>query len=151
MRSKAPLVLMEQVIMVLVFALAAAVCVRMFALSEQISKASAEQNQATLAAQNAAEIMKNCRGDGEKAASLGGGTWTTGDTDSDGVWEINYDANWTRTESSSVYCLKTTIQPDETSSESAFLGSAEVQVCDAESEQIAHLTVKWQTEVKQDA
>ena len=32
MKSRAPLVMMEQLVMVLVFALAAAVCVRIFAL-----------------------------------------------------------------------------------------------------------------------
>lgn len=34
MRSKAPLVLMEQLVMVLVFALAAALCVQVFVLSD---------------------------------------------------------------------------------------------------------------------
>ena len=38
MRSKAPLVLMEQLVMVLVFALAAALCVQVFVLSDQTSR-----------------------------------------------------------------------------------------------------------------
>ena len=38
MRSKAPLVLMEQAVMVLVFALAAALCLRAFVWSDQLSR-----------------------------------------------------------------------------------------------------------------
>ena len=38
MKSKAPLALMEQIIMVLVFALAAALCLRTFALSDRMSR-----------------------------------------------------------------------------------------------------------------
>lgn len=38
MRSKAPLVLMEQLVMVLVFALAAAVCLRLFVGAENIAR-----------------------------------------------------------------------------------------------------------------
>lgn len=38
MRSKAPLALMEQLVMVLVFALAAALCVQVFVLSGQTSR-----------------------------------------------------------------------------------------------------------------
>ena len=38
MRSKAPLALMEQLVMVLVFALAAALCVQVFGLSGQTSR-----------------------------------------------------------------------------------------------------------------
>ena len=38
MRSKAPLALMEQMVMVLVFALAAALCLQAFALADRISR-----------------------------------------------------------------------------------------------------------------
>ena len=38
MKSKAPLVMMEQVVMVLIFALAAALCLQTFVLSGKISK-----------------------------------------------------------------------------------------------------------------
>ena len=62
MKSKAPLVLMEQLIMVLVFALAAALCLQTFVLSEQISKKTKAGNRATIEAQNVAESMERfCR------------------------------------------------------------------------------------------
>lgn len=46
MRSKAPLALMEQMVMVLVFALAAALCLQAFALADRISRQNAERDQA---------------------------------------------------------------------------------------------------------
>ena len=51
MRSKTPLALMEQVIMVLVFALAAALCLRAFVLSDRISRDCEERDRAIMAAQ----------------------------------------------------------------------------------------------------
>ena len=60
MRSKAPLVLMEQLVMVLVFALAAALCVQVFVLSDQTSRSHEARDRAVVAAQNAAENLKGC-------------------------------------------------------------------------------------------
>lgn len=58
MKSKASLFLMEQLVMVLVFALAAAVCLRLFAGAEQISVETARRDEAVTMAQNAAELLK---------------------------------------------------------------------------------------------
>ena len=63
MRSKTPLALMEQVIMVLVFALAAALCLRAFVLSDSISRTCEERDRAVMAAQTVAETLKLTRGD----------------------------------------------------------------------------------------
>ena len=54
MKSRAPLVMMEQLVMVLVFALAAAVCVRIFALSDRLSLENETRDRAVAAVQNAA-------------------------------------------------------------------------------------------------
>ena len=62
MKSRAPLVMMEQLVMVLVFALAAAVCVRIFALSDRLSLENETRDRAVTAVQNAAETLKACRG-----------------------------------------------------------------------------------------
>lgn len=59
MKSKAPLAMMEQLVMVLVFALAAALCLQTFVLSGKISKKTEAKNRAVTEVQNAAEIMKN--------------------------------------------------------------------------------------------
>lgn len=58
MRSKASLSLMEQLMMVLVFALCAALCLRVFAGARQISEETARCDDAVVIAQNAAEMLK---------------------------------------------------------------------------------------------
>lgn len=58
MKSRASLVLMEQLLMVLVFALAAALCLRGFAKAEEISVRTARRDEAVWIAQNAAELLK---------------------------------------------------------------------------------------------
>ena len=58
MRSKASLFLMEQLIMVLIFALAAALCLQVFVRSEEISVETARREEAVFLAQNAAELLK---------------------------------------------------------------------------------------------
>lgn len=69
MKGKAPLALMEQLIMVLVFALAAALCIQAFAASNRISQKAADMDRAVQLAQSAAEIMKNRGGDIAQAQS----------------------------------------------------------------------------------
>lgn len=59
MKSRASLVLMEQLLMVLVFALAAAVCLRAFAKADEISTQTARRDEAVVIAQNAAELLKS--------------------------------------------------------------------------------------------
>ena len=58
MKSKASLVLMEQLIMLLVFALAAALCLGVFAQANEISLQTARRDEAVILAQNAAEILR---------------------------------------------------------------------------------------------
>ena len=63
MKSKTTLALIEQLIMVLVFALAAALCLRLFVAADARSDRRAEIDHAVLAAQNAAEQLKQRHGD----------------------------------------------------------------------------------------
>lgn len=58
MKSKAPLAMMEQIVMVLVFSLAAALCLQTFVLSGKISKKTEAKNRAAVEAQNVAETIK---------------------------------------------------------------------------------------------
>lgn len=58
MKSKAPLALMEQLVMVLVFALAAALCVQAFFESDRMSRQGEVRDRAVLLAQNTAEYLK---------------------------------------------------------------------------------------------
>jgi hypothetical protein len=59
MKNKAPLAMMEQLVMLLVFALAAALCVQVFVLADRTSRDSADRDRAVLEAQNLAEALKS--------------------------------------------------------------------------------------------
>ena len=70
MRSKAPLALMEQTVMILVFALAAALCLRVFVWSSQMSRHIEARDRAAVEAQCAAEIIKSEGSGGDSAADV---------------------------------------------------------------------------------
>lgn len=81
MRSKTPLVLMELLIMLLVFTLAAGLCLQAFLWADRCSRDSIQEDLAIAAAQNAAELTLHHRGDLAAAAAAHGGicegdTWT---------------------------------------------------------------------------
>ena len=69
MKSKASLSLMEMLVMVLIFALAAALCLQIFAKARTISLETARQDEAVLLAQNAAQVLKATSGDLQLAAA----------------------------------------------------------------------------------
>lgn len=120
MRSKTPLVLTELLIMLLVFLLAAGLCLQAFFWADQVSRDSARADLAIAAAQNAAELTRHYAGDLEAAAADHGGTWN-GE-----VWTVTLDN-----------CQVTvTLLP----SPNPYLGSA--QICAED----AVLTVAWQKE-----
>ena len=73
-RSKSSLFLIELIIVILVFSLSAAVCLRMFFQSRLISNESRNISQAALAVQSVADSYKSQGGDYEKTAKLLGGT-----------------------------------------------------------------------------
>jgi hypothetical protein len=64
---------MEQLVMVLVFALAAAVCLRLFVGAENIAQETARRDEAVIVAQNAAELLK--AGYSEEEAAQSGGRY----------------------------------------------------------------------------
>lgn len=70
MKNKASLLLMEQLVMILVFALAAALCLQVFAGSEVISAETARRDRSVVLARNAAELLK--AGEAQAAENLGG-------------------------------------------------------------------------------
>ena len=134
MKSKSPLMLMEQLLMILVFVLAAAFCLQAFALSERLSLADEQRSQAALQAQNAVEILKACHGDYAEAVSLLGGSW-------DGQhWTADFDAQWNLSDAKSVYRM--TAEPQK--SEIAGLGKARVDVCSSDGEVLFSLPAAWQ-------
>lgn len=70
MKNRTSLVLMEQLVMVLVFALAAALCLNVFVKADEISRTIAYRDEAVLIAQNAAEMLKATSGDVQRTAEL---------------------------------------------------------------------------------
>lgn len=133
MRSKAPLALIEQAVMLVVFALSAVLCLKAFVWADLRSAENAQADRALLQVQSAAETLKNCRGNCPAAAEVMGGTW-------DGMrWSIRYDENWNETDGEAVYLLLAT--PG--SGTEKYLGTAQVEVLKGETS-LALLTVNWQ-------
>lgn len=132
MKSKTPLAMMEQIIMVLVFALAAAVCLRAFAWAGALSRQTDAESQALLRAESAAEVLKSYHGDYDAAISRLGGKWE------DGCWRLSYDENWAP--DGDVYRL--TVEPENT--EQDWLGTARVTVFDQRGRELVALVVGWQ-------
>ena len=86
--SKASLFLMELLLVILFFSVAAAICLRVFAGAKQRSQDSVDLNAAVLAAQSAGECWKAAGGNPDKAAVLLEGTM-------DGNAVVQYfDASW---------------------------------------------------------
>ena len=67
MKHRPSLALLEQTVMLLVFAVAAVVCLQAFAWSGRTSADMARQDQALILAQNAAETLKHTQNPGETA------------------------------------------------------------------------------------
>ena len=133
-KSKAPLALMEQMIMLLVFSLAACCCLRAFWWADARSAHNAARDQALLQAQCAAETLKHTHGHFEQAADTLGGTW-------DGTnWAMNYDENGQLTDHPPFFVLS--IHKEESGQPN--LGQAGVDAFDEEQQPLFHLTVRWQ-------
>jgi hypothetical protein len=128
MRTKEPLVLMEQVVMILVFALAAALCVQVFAYADRTSRYYEMRDQAVLQVQNEAELLK-------RQANQ------SGDTD----YQRFYDENWELVPEEfddAAYCLTVDYQE----SEEPCLWLAEVSVAATDGEELFSLPVAGQKE-----
>lgn len=70
MKSKASLVLMEQLVMILVFALAASLCLQVFLCADQVSRETELRDQAVVLAQNGAELLKSSGGSLERLREM---------------------------------------------------------------------------------
>ena len=137
MKNKAPLALMEQLIMILVFALASALCLRLFAYSDQVSVSGAARDQAAAVVQNAAEALKLSGGSMESLAGMLGG-----EADADG-WRMGYDSSWQETdEKRPAFIAEAKITEDDI----PLMGSAEVSARTADGKPLFQVTVCWQEE-----
>lgn len=124
MRGKSPLVIMELAVMLLVFALASALCLGAFALAEDVSSGCAERDRACVMAQNCAETLHFYGGDFAAAAESLGAEW-------DG-------ARLKLCEDGLCLCAA------ETDSGHALLGTAEISVYAFDGERLFTLDCGWQ-------
>lgn len=101
MRSKAPLLLMEQMVMLLVFALAAALCLQAFVKSDGLSGDSEDRDRAVTLCQEAAETIRWYGGDivSRDAAQALGYHYDKG------VMYQEFDEDWNPVEFGGVYWL----------------------------------------------
>lgn len=134
MKNKNHLVQMEMLVMVLVFVLAAAVCLQVFVFAHQLSEQDCARDRAVLEAQSAAETLKGVGGDFKRAAELMGGFGE------EGGWFISYDENFRQSQRQVSYCLKAV--PKE--SGQALLGMAEIRVETVAGECLMNLECAWQ-------
>jgi len=141
-QSEAPLALMEQMIMLLVFALAAALCLQAFVHSDTESRRSEARDKAALLCQSAAESLSHTGGDFAALPGILGlpdGTYTQ----EDALLEIYYSDSWTPS-GEYAYCLRASLADCGQKG----LGGADVKVVEAEDgEELFALRVNWQTEV----
>lgn len=135
MKNKSTLVMIEHIVMLLVFVLAATVCVRMFVLSEKLSRTYEATDRAVLVAQNMAELLK-CGGLTEFAEETG--AVQTGEN----LWMVCYDKEWKGTEKSSAE-----FAAEVTCTESGGLFHGEVVISTAAGEELFRLPVAWQANI----
>ena len=119
MRSKASLNLMELLIMILVFALTAALCLQCFVLANRISKRQEAKDVSVLLVQNAVETLKQTSGNFEQAMSILGG-YMDGNR-----WIIPYDDDLQQLPDSTHMTFRMQVTPRETGN--PLLGSADVR------------------------
>lgn len=124
MRTKAPLVMLEQVVMLLVFALAAALCLRAFVQADTMSRTNSARDEGMLQVQQVAETVKSCGGDLEQAAQLLQGSYK------ENVLTVSFAEN--------------TVTAMPVPSGDKLLGMAEVTAADPGGEVLFRVTVAWQ-------
>ena len=137
MKSKTPLTLMELLVMLLIFSIAAALCVQIFVTSDRWARENELQDRAILSAQNAAELLKLSGGNLEAASNLLGGTV------SDETWMLLFDeeGQLVAQTDEAVY----DIIVEKTNSGQDLLGTAAVTARTVpESEELFRITAAWQ-------
>lgn len=134
MRSKAPLALMEQMVMLAVFALAAALCLQAFVQSEMMSRESEARSRAAALCQNAAELMRHAGGELSALEELGATREGEGFSAYYGEgWGLGDPVEW---------AYRLTVRPVE--SGTSGLGKASVCVSKADGTVLFELETAWQ-------
>lgn len=134
-RSKVSLVLMEQLMMLLVFALAAAVCLRIFVFADRASRQVQDRDRAAELVQNTAQVLQHTGGDFSRSAEL----LDAQHRDQNSLM-IDYDGDWALATDTMRYTLGASRVSD-----IPYLGMAEVWCRDeVEDLELFRLKVAWQ-------
>ena len=141
MRSKAPLLLMEQMVMLLVFALAAALCLQAFVKSDAVSRRSGDRDRAVVLCQSAAEAIRHSQGNLEEAAVLLGCQYGAYAQEEPG-FSVHYNGDWTLSNTRE-YAFVLRAEPVDSGVER--LGKAVVRAVDAADQTVIfEIEVAWQ-------
>lgn len=135
MKNKTSLLLIEQALLLLVFALASAICLQAFVWADVQSKENADRDRAMIEVQNAVEIAKAVRGDWMRAAAIYGGVGN------EEGWSIGYDGDWNQDSEKQLFVLRVA----GIESGHPFLGTASVQLWDGETI-LLETQAAWQEE-----
>ncbi len=134
MKRNASLALIEQVIMLLILIVTAALCLRAFVWSDKQSLYYSHRDRAMVELQSAAEVLKSHNGDFLAAAESYGGNATQTQ------WVLDFDENWNITTATGTYRICAAAIACDVD----YLGSAIVTVQTAEGDTFAELPISWQ-------
>lgn len=138
-KSKSYLALMEQAIMILVFAFAAAMCVQAFQKADAVSKELADRDKAVNISQTVAETVKSMRGDLETAAAVLNGCVE------ENKLLIWYDNKWNSVSDREEAVYELCLTGTETS---VYLAKSKISVTEIKKKkELFSLPVNWQKEV----
>lgn len=141
-RDKTSLLLMEQLVTLLVFALAAAICLQAFVTADRRSRRMEARDRAAVLCQNTAETLRHNRGDFAAA----GGALNAQSRDGDSL-TVFYDADWQPADAGSpnVYPLGYTLGACRVETGVPGLGKAAVWAVEDETgEELFRLETAWQ-------
>lgn len=138
MKRKAPLSLMELMVMILVFALASALCLQAFVKSDRLSRDSEARDRAAVACQSVAEVLRHTGGDFREAAKL-----LEAKSDGDDSLMLDYDKDWAPAEDTMRY----TVGASRVGTVLPGLGKATVWCRDEETDaELFRIEISWQKE-----
>lgn len=143
MKRKAPLAMMELMVMIAVFALAAALCLQAFVKSDQLSRRVEARDNAAVLCQSVAEMIQHEKGDIVSALEKVSGV-EVAQRKGFGFF-VRYDENWEAMadEGSASYTLRVMEQENETQG----LGKALVEAYawnNSKMESLFSIQVSWQ-------
>ena len=143
MRNKSSLTLLEIIIMVMVFALAAALCLRAFVYSKKLSAQDKIRVLAERQVQTAAEVIKAAKGDANIAAAMLSGMGQEGNVFTlDNGFELLYDQDWKPHPAVSGYHYHYAVRI--TVSKDGCLGKAVITALDSTGAELYSLVSSWQ-------